>query len=106
MLFLLVRRKEVFMATFIMCGKYSLEALKGIKAERTQKSVKLIEKFGGKVKAMYAVLGERDLVFILDFPGIEEAAKASIALTKMTGIAFSTSPAISVDRFDKITAKL
>jgi uncharacterized protein with GYD domain len=94
------------MATFIMCGKYSLEALKGIKAERTEKSVKLIEKFGGKVKAMYAVLGERDLVFILDFPGIEEAARASIALTKMTGIAFSTSPAISVDQFDKITAKL
>ncbi len=55
---------------------------------------------------MYAVLGERDLVFILDFPGIEEAARASIALTKMTGIAFSTNPAISVDRFDKITATL
>jgi uncharacterized protein with GYD domain len=89
-----------------MCGKYSLEALKGIKAERTQKSVKLIEKFGGKVEAMYAVLGEQDLVFILDFPGIEEAAKASIALAKTTGIAFSTSPAISVDQFDKITARL
>ena len=94
------------MATFIMCGKYSLEAFKGIKAERTQKSVKLIKKLGGKVKAMYAVLGERDLVFILDFPGIEEAAKASIALARMTGIAFSTSPAISVDQFDKITARL
>jgi len=89
-----------------MCGKYSLEALKGIKAERTKKSVKVIEKFGGKVKAMYAVLGERDLVFILDFPGIEEAAGASIALTKMTGVAFSTNPAISVDRFDEITAAL
>jgi len=94
------------MATFIKCGKYSLEALKGIKAERTQKSVKLIEKFGGKVEAMYAVLGEQDLVFILDFPGIEEAAKSSIALAKTTGIAFSTSPAISVDQFDKITARL
>lgn len=101
-----LRRREISMATFIMCGKYSLEALKGIKAERTTKSVKLIEKFGGKVKAMYAVLGERDLVLILDFPGIEEAARASIALTKMTGIAFSTNPAISVDRFDKITATL
>ena len=94
------------MATFIMCGKYSIEAVKGMKAERTKKSVKLIEKFGGKVKAMYAVLGERDLVFILDFPGIEEAARASIALTKMTGIAFSTSQAISIDRFDEITATL
>lgn len=94
------------MQTFIMCGKYSLEALKKIKAERTKKTITLIEKFGGKVNAMYAVLGERDLVFILDFPGIEEAAKASIALTKMTGIAFSTCPAIPVDQFDKITAKL
>jgi len=94
------------MTTFIMCGKYSLEALKRIKSERTKKSVKLIEKFGGKVNAMYAVLGEPDLVFILDFPGIEEAVRASIALTKLTGIAFSTNPAIPVDQFDKITATL
>jgi len=94
------------MQTFIMCGKYSLDSLKKIKAERTKKTIALIEKFGGKVNAMYAVLGERDLVFILDFPGIEEAAKASIALTKMTGIAFSTCPAIPVDQFDKITVKL
>jgi len=89
-----------------MCGKYSLEALKGMKAERTKRSVALIEKFGGKVKAMYALLGERDLLLVLDFPGMEEAAKASIALTKMTGIAFSTSPAIPVEQFDKITARL
>jgi hypothetical protein len=52
------------------------------------------------------LLGERDLVFILAFPGIEEAARDSIALNKMTGIAFSTNPAISVYRFDKITATL
>ena len=94
------------MAAFIMFGEYSLQAIKGIKADRTKKAAKLIDQFGGKIKGMYACLGEHDLVFIIDFPGIEEATKASIALTKLTGISFATSAAIPVDRFDKITAKI
>jgi len=90
------------MAMFFMFGRYSSEALKGISSKRTKEAVSLIKKFGGDVKSMYALLGEKDLVFILTFPGIEQAMKASIALSKLTGIAFTTLPAVTVEEFDKL----
>ena len=90
------------MATFFMFGKYSPEAVEGISAERTENSVELMKKFGGIIKAMYALMGDWDLVLIVDLPGIKEAMKASVALSRMTGIAFSTSPAMSVEDFDKM----
>jgi uncharacterized protein with GYD domain len=89
------------MAKFLMLGKYSLEAIKGIAAERTRQVVSTIEKSGGKVNSMLALLGNYDLAFVVDFPGIAEVMKASVALTKLTGIAFTTSPAMTVEEFDK-----
>ena len=94
------------MATFFMFGKYSSEALKGITSDRTNQAVGLIEKYGGKVQSMYALFGEKDLVIIVTFPAMEKAMQASVALNKMTGIAFSTSPAVTVDEFDKLMAGL
>ena len=94
------------MATFLMFGKYTSESIKGMSAKRTQEVVNLIKKFGGEVKGMYALLGEKDLVFILTFPGIEQAMKASVALSKLTGISFNTSPAVTVEEFDKITSEV
>ena len=94
------------MATYFMFGRYSLEAIKGMSAERTEKVYDLVKKFDGKVKAGYALLGENDLVFIADFPGTEEAMQTSAALTKLTGISFTTSPAVTVDEFDKLMAKI
>lgn len=92
------------MATFIMFGKYSAEALKGMSAGRTQQIVDAIKKFGGEVLGMYATLGEQDLVFILSLPGIDQAMQLSVALNKMTGISFATAPAVSAAEFDKIMA--
>ncbi len=39
------------MATFLMFGKYSQESAKRITAKRTDATVKLIEKYGGKLAA-------------------------------------------------------
>lgn len=92
------------MSTFILFGKYTTEALKGISAKRTEKATRLIQKYGGEVKAIYALLGPHDLALIAEFPGINEALQASVALTKLTGIGFTTSPAIPVEEFDKLVA--
>jgi uncharacterized protein with GYD domain len=86
----------------MMFGKYSSEALKGISPERTNNAVELIKKNGGKVVSMYAVLGEHDLVFTLDFPDAEKALATSVALNKLTGISFTTSPVVEVEKFDKL----
>ena len=90
------------MGTYFMFGKYSSESLNLMSTERTDKAVNLLYKFGGQVSSMYTLLGEQDIVLIVDFPDLEQVMKASIALTKMTGISFRTSPAMSVEDFDKI----
>jgi len=94
------------MATFFMFGKYSSEALEQMSAERTDKAVSLIKKFGGEVKSMYALLGEQDLALIVDFPKMEQAMKASVALTKMTSVSFTTLPAVAVEDFDKMMTEI
>ena len=94
------------MSTFFMLGKYSSEALKGINASRTDKALKLIKKFDGEVKSMYALLGDIDLVFIINFPDVEKAMQASVALNKLTGISFTTLPALTVEEFDKVMSKV
>jgi uncharacterized protein with GYD domain len=94
------------MATFFMFGIYSADALDEISAARTKKASEVLAKFGGKVKSMYALMGEEDLVLIVDFPGIKEAMQASVALSKLTGISFSTSEAITVEEFDQLMSRL
>ena len=68
----------------------------------SKKLSELIRNNGGKVVSMYAVLGEHDLVFTLDFPDAEKAPTTSGALNKLTGISFTTSPVVEVEKFDKL----
>ena len=92
------------MSMFVMLGKYSSEALKGISAERTKAAVGIMEKHGGKINEVYAMLGGYDLALVVELPGLEEAMKASIALNRMTGVAFTTLPAVPVEKFDELAA--
>ncbi len=92
------------MTTFLMFGKYTSEGIKGMSAARTVEANNLIKENGGEVLSQYALLGENDLLFIVNFPGVDEVIKSSVALYKLTGISFSTVPAITVEQFDKITA--
>ena len=92
------------MATFFMFGKYSPGAIKEISAKRTEKANGIINKYGGTLKSSYALLGDKDLVLIVDLPGVEEAMKTSIAIHKLTGISFTTSEAVPVEDFDRLAA--
>jgi uncharacterized protein with GYD domain len=92
------------MSTYFMFGKYSIGAVNEISAERSVKATAVIGDLGGEIKAGYALLGETDLVIIVDFPGVEEAMKASVELTKLLGIAFTTAPAVTMEEFDKLIA--
>ena len=90
------------MAMYLMFGKFSIDAVKEISAERTKKATAIVENCGGQVKAVYALLGEIDAVAVVDFPGVKEAMKASVELTKMLGISFTTAPAVTIEEFDKL----
>ncbi len=94
------------MATFFMFGIYSVDALDDIGAGRTSDADKLIARYGGKVNSMYALMGEQDLILIVDFPDTQHAMQSSVALSKLTGISFSTSPAIAVAEFDQLMAEV
>ena len=93
------------MAKYLLMGKYTLGALKGISADRTKEAMRVIERSNGKVSVMYALLGDYDIILIVDFKDNSEAMKASISLANLTGISFSTYPAVTVQEFDKIADK-
>ncbi len=93
------------MQTYVMIGKYSSEAVRDISSNRTDKSIHLIKELGGKVHSMYTLLGGYDVVVTVDFPDLKTAMKASLGLTILTGIGFSTYPAISVSDFDMMISK-
>ena len=90
------------MNTYFLFGKYSHESITRMSPQRTIEGAAVIEKNGGKVVAGYALLGKYDLVLIVDFPSVEQALKTSVALAKLLGISFSTSPAVSIEDFDKL----
>ena len=90
------------MATFIMTGKYSSDAVKQISAERTVKAKQILKQCGGTIVGAYATLGETDLLVIAEFPGISEAMNASVGLNKALGISFASIPALRIDDFDKL----
>ena len=90
------------MEIFFMFGKYNAKALKEMSYQRTEQIIKEIEGLGGKMNAMHALLGEYDLLFCVNLPGLDAAMKASILLTKATEISFTTYPAVTVEAFDKM----
>ncbi len=94
------------MPIFMMFGKYSTEALHKASPERTKKAVEIIRQNGGKVISMYAVAGEHDLVFTLDLPDTEKALATSVAIGKLTGISFVTSPVVDVEQFDRLLSEV
>jgi len=93
------------MATFFMFGTYTPDAVKKISITRTEQAIDTIQKLGGEVKGLYALLGEYDLLFCVNLPDVEAATKASISLAQLTGIAFHTCPAIKVEVFDRLVAE-
>lgn len=94
------------MATFFMFGKYSSEAARKISAERTEKVREAIEKLGGRIRDIYVLLGEYDVVIVTELPRMAEAMQASIALKRLTDISFFTAAAMPVDEFDQMAEKL
>ena len=73
-----------------------------ISSDRTAAAKEIIEQSGGKLESGYVLLDEKDLVLIVDFPGIEAVIKASLTLSETLSISFSSPPALSIAEFDKL----
>jgi uncharacterized protein with GYD domain len=94
------------MATFFMFGRYSKDALAKVSVQRTRQAHEVVETLGGKIKAIYALLGEYDLVVIVELPRMAEAMQASIALKRLTDISFFTAAAMPVEEFDQLIGEM
>ena len=90
------------MSIYVLFGKYTAESIKGASAKRTEDAAALIKKLGGEVISGYALLGETDLLLVVNLPDTERAMRASAGLTRLTGIAFRTSAAVSLKEFDQL----
>ena len=90
------------MATYIMFGQYSGGSVKKISAKRTKDAQALVKKYDGKVRGGYAMLGEYDLLLILEAKNNQTAMQISIGLSKLLDIAMTTAPAVSIEEFDKL----
>ena len=88
------------MQTYFMLGRYTTDSIAKVSPERTKLAISTIEEFNGQIIGLYALLGEFDIVFIVNLPGNREAMEASVRLGQRTGILFRTLPAISAERFD------
>jgi uncharacterized protein with GYD domain len=90
------------MALYMMLGKYSQSSVCEIHSARTKEAVGVIEKNNGQVVSMYAMLGPFDVVLTVNLPGNREAMEVSVGLSQVTGIHFTTSPVIPIERFDEM----
>lgn len=93
------------MGIYVMFGTYSPEAMRAISSKRTDEAEALIKQHGGELKAVYALLGDVDLVVVVDLPDTERAMQTSAGLTKLLGVSFRTAPAVSIETFDKLMAE-
>ena len=94
------------MSIFLMFGKYTSDSAKDISSARTAKAREVIQQNNGKIISMFAVMGEHDLVFTIDFPDANKAIATSVALYRLTGIHFTTSPVVDVEQFDKLVGEV
>jgi uncharacterized protein with GYD domain len=69
------------MPTYVLRGRYSAEALKGMVAspeDREAAIAKVVEKAGGKLLSYYLTFGEDDWLVIMDCPNNEVALTIAI----------------------------
>jgi uncharacterized protein with GYD domain len=94
------------MSAFLMLGNYTSHATQAISKARTKQVASLISECGGEMKDIYGLLGAYDLAIVAEFPDNESAIRTSLSLTKMTGITFSTLPAVKVEAFDNLVSDI
>lgn len=94
------------MNTFFMFGRYSSDAIQNVSVERTRLAHQIVERLGGRIKAIYALMGENDLVIIAEFARMADAMKASVELKKATDISFFTTAAMPVEEFDQLVGEV
>ena len=96
------------MQTYVTLWKYTKDGLMDIKktAKRFEFVKKVIKSAGGKLLSVYGLVGEYDVLTVMEMPD-EKAAAATLLKICSTGrITSQTMTALSVDEFLKIAKEV
>lgn len=97
------------MATFILQGRFSAQAMRGMVAkpeDRSRAVAKLMAACGGKLKDYYMTTGENDFLVVVEAPDGEDAVVASIVAAASGAVSkLATSRAWSTREFKKLTER-
>lgn len=94
------------MHTYYLLGKYTADAIRDISTDRTRRATEIIQQSKGEIILINALLGESDVAIVAQFPGNTEAARAAVAIARMTGISITTCPAMPIDDFDRLASEV
>jgi len=97
------------MPKYLIEVKYTLEGVKGLKAEggsaRVAAATALIESLGGTVESFHFALGENDAYVIVEMPDAVSAASAALAVNTGGGATTQTVALLTPDELDSAAAK-
>ena len=92
------------MPTYIVLSKWTNQGMQTIKnsPSRLDAGRKAFEKAGVKMKDFYMVMGQYDMVIVVDAPDDATLAKAALALASTGNIQTETMRAFPEDEYRKI----
>ncbi len=97
------------MAKFLFHISYTLDGIKGLKAEggtaRTKAARKAVESLGGTMESHHYALGDADAYLIADFPGPVDAAAVSMAVCAGGGARSKTITLLTPEEMDEVTRR-
>lgn len=93
------------MALYVTLRKYT-GPVKGGGPERFKKVQEIVAQNGGKVHAVYGLLGPWDNVAVGEFPSNEAAMQANAAINNLIGTESLTMAAVERDAFLEVLSKI
>ncbi len=96
------------MATYIVLLRFTMKGIKTIKEapKRVEAAKQICRSQGAEVKALYFVMGQYDLVVILEAPDDQTVAEFGLALGALGNVQTETLRAFTEDEYSKIIARL
>jgi uncharacterized protein with GYD domain len=91
-----------------MLFRFTQQGMQNIKESpaRVDAAKKAFEDMGAQIKAFYAVMGQYDMLFIVEAPDDETIVKAALATASMGNVHTETLRAFTEDEFRTIVASL
>ena len=96
------------MPTYVNLWKYTKDGLMDIKKtpKRFELAKKIIKDVGGKLLSIYGLIGEYDLITVMEMPDEKVATSTVLKICSTGRITSQTMTAVSIDDFLKIAKEV